>query len=410
VNARTRLCALSVAVAVSVALAACSTSSSSLSAGGSSADGSSAKAASGSPVVIGFTTIENDLGISFTPQEEVAVDLVDHLNAVGGIGGHPIKLVTCAQQVTSGGAQCADQFLQDKAVVVLGYSITDDGAMYPILKSANVPFLGAGAMPGTAAGLTPDGNHFFTGIGPLGFFLAVDNFLATQLHPRKVGVIVSSTTAAQQAADNFIKAPLNKAGIDVTLAPLTASNPDFTSVLNTLSDSDFIFVLSNCNDVDSAFSQAAALGLKTRGFINVCTGASDIKAMGSGAAGKYGFSITVPVDDPRYASQPDVQEFLSLAKHYGWGHSGFDTQVYQLVLSVVSLIKQAGGATATSAQVKAAIANSNGTPLPLGAPGGLNCAKPPSAVVPTACNASGLIVVVQSDGQIRALDGKWVSP
>jgi hypothetical protein len=40
----------------------------------------------------------------------------------------------------------------------------------------------------------------------------------------------------------------------------------------------------------------------------------------------------------------------------------------------------------------------------------LTCSKPPSRVIPTACNASGLIVVIQSNGQVRALDGKWISP
>ena len=359
--------------------------------------------------MIGWTTIENDLGVDFTGQIKVVQDLTTYLNSQGGIDGHPIKLDMCAEKIASGGAQCGNQFLQDKAVAVAGYSITDGGSMYPILKSGGISYLGAGSQPGTAADLTPDGNHFFITAGALGKYASVDKYITSTLHVKSVGVIVGTSAAAQSAATNFIQKPLAASNVSVKIASITESNPDYTSALNTLSSTDFLFVLTSCTQSDAAFKQLQALGLKNPGL--GCTGLDDIKAMGAGATGVYGFNYTVPVDDSRYSSQADVKQYLSLASKYNWDHSENSEQAYGQLSALVSLVQKSGGATATAAQVATALSTATAAALPLGVTkSGLNCATPPSTTIPTACNASGLMVKVGSDGKVTATDGNVLAP
>jgi branched-chain amino acid transport system substrate-binding protein len=357
--------------------------------------------------VIGWTDVENSLGVNFVPQKNLIKNLVDYLNSTGGIGGHPIKLDTCAQTFTTGGAQCANQFLQDKAVGVTGIGITDGGSMYPILKTGGVPFLGSGVA--TAADLTADGNHFAITSGALGKYLAVDKYLTQTLHPKTVGVIVGTSASAQQAADNFIKKPLTGTGINIKITSITESNPDYTSTLATLHDANFTYILTTCTQSNAIFKQAQSLGTPLIGL--GCTGLTDISTMGAGAKGVYGYNYSVPVDDPRYASRADVKQYLTLAAKYGWDHAENSGEVYGDFLAMVSVIEKAGGATTTGPKVAQALASANGVALPLGVSStGLNCATPPVSSIATACNATGLMVQVQSDGKVLAVDGSPLTP
>lgn len=363
----------------------------------------------GDPVNIGWVDIEGDLGIDNSPQREAAESVIDHLNNNGGIDGHPAKLITCVTKGTSGGGDCANQMVQENAVLVLDYSVIDTGTMYPILKSANIPVLGSGASPLNAADLTPDDNHFFTGAGALVRYATINPWIANTLQAKSVGVMVGSSSAAQQAAENFIKKPLEALGVEVKTITLAESNPDYTAAVNAISDTDVLQVLLACAGQDEAIKQAVALGYG--GKIIGCTDPADLEAMGDAAVNVYGVSPLKPVADPQFAEDSDVKEFLAVADEYGFDAAVANEQVYSLVLAAKDIIETAGGATATGADVAAALKASANAPLALSSEAGLTCSTVLSPLAPTACNVDQMFVQVQDDGKtLKAVDGTFIGP
>jgi Periplasmic binding protein len=410
---RIHLRALSITTLIVAALcsfvAACSSGSKAPASSGSGSSGSgSTVALRGAPVKIGFIDIEGDLGIDYSPQRIAASQLVGYLNGEGGIGSHPIQLISCITKAASGGADCANQMVQDKVVIVLSFSPIDTAAMYPILKSAGIPVLGAGVSPLNAADLTPDGNHFFTTGGAILRYVESNPFIADTLKAKSVGLLVGSSSAAQQAADNFIKAPLEALGVKVETAQLAASNPDYTSAVNAVADTDVLQVLLDCSGQDAAIKQAVELGYK--GKIFGCDDPRDLQAMGSAAAGVYAPSALKPADDPAFASDPDVKAFLAVAAKYGWDKSTVTEAVYSQVLAARYVIIKAGGPAATGPQVAAALKSTTRAPLALASNAGLTCSAVLSKYAPTSCNVDLMFTQVQADGKTVKAVGTFFSP
>lgn len=357
---------------------------------------------------MGFIDIEGDLGIDFSPQRTAAAQLVGYLNGKGGIGSHPIKLISCITKAASGGADCANQMVQDKVVIVLSFATIDTAAMYPILKSAGIPVLGGGTSPLNAADLTPDGNHFFTTGGAILRYVISNPFIAHTLKAKSVGLLVGSSAAAQQAADNFIKAPLEAMGVKVEIAQLAASNPDYTAAVNAIANTDVLQVLLDCSGQDAAIKQAVALGYK--GKILGCDNPADLQAMGSAAAGVYSPSAVKPADDPAFANDPDVKAFLAVAGKYGWDKSTLTEGVYSLVLAARDAIVKAGGPTATGAQVAEALKSTTNAPLALASDADMTCSRILSKYAPTSCNVDSIFTQVQADGKTVKAIGTFVPP
>jgi branched-chain amino acid transport system substrate-binding protein len=390
-------------------VAACSSSSKTPASSGSGSTGSSTTVAlHGAPVKIGFVDIEGDLGIDFSPQRIAAGQLVDYLNARGGIGSHPIKLITCITKAASGGADCANQMVQDKVAIVLQFSTIDTAPMYPILKSAGIPVLGSGVSPLNAADFTPDGNHFFTTGGAILRYLTSNPFIAHTLKAKSVGLLVGSAPVAQQAANNFIKAPLEAMGVKVKMAQLAASNPDYTAAVNAVANTDVLEVLLACGPQDAAVKQAVALGYK--GKIFGCDDPADLQAMGSAAAGVYAPAPLKPAADPAFANDADVKAFLAVADKYGWGKSVITETVYSLVLAARDAIVKAGGPTATGVQVAQVLKSTSKAPLALGSDAGLTCSRILSKFAATSCNVDSIFTQVQADGITVKAVGTFVPP
>jgi ABC-type branched-subunit amino acid transport system substrate-binding protein len=376
--------------------------------GGSPASGGASPtsvALSGAPVNIGFLDIEGSLGISFKPQRIVAQQYVDYLNSTGGLNGHPINLITCVTQAASGGADCANELVQKHAILALDYSIIDSASIYPILKSAGIPVFGGGNAPLDAADLTPDGNHWFVGGGALVTYATTNLFIANTFKAKTVGLLVGTSGAAQQAAQNFIKTPLAALGVKTQTVNIQESNPDYTAAIDTVSGTNVLEVLEGAAGVDTAIKQAKALGYKGKLF--GALDPTDIAAMGSAATGVYG-GLTNVIPDNSNATQPAVKLYLALQQRYGWNWG--DVSAYQLVATGINVIKQAGGGTATGLQVRNAFATATNIPIPLGSPTGLTCSKTLSPLAPTACNVQTLLYQVQSGGAVQPVTGQWASP
>jgi hypothetical protein len=351
--------------------------------------------------------IEGSLGISFEPQRVMAQQYVSYLDSKGGLNGHHINLITCVTQSASGGATCANEFVQKHAILAFDYSIIDSANVYPILKSAGIPVFGGGGSPLDAADLTPDGNHWFVGGGALVAF-SVDNvFLAKTLHAKSVGLLVGTSGAAQQAAQTFIEKPLAAMGVTTTPVNIQESNPDYTAAIDTVSSTNVIEPLEGAAGVDAAIKQAKALNYKGEAFGGLDP--TDIKAMGSAAPGVYGALPNI-VPSKSNESQPAVKLYASLEKRYGWNWG--DLSAYQMVATGIDVAKMAAGTTGvpTGLQVRQAFATATNVPIPLGGPAGLTCSKAQSPLAPTACNVQLLLFKVEKNGSVEPVTGQWASP
>ncbi len=359
-------------------------------------------------MTIGYIDIEGSLGISFAPQRILATQLVSYLNSRGGIGGHPIDLVTCVTTATSGGAVCANRMVQDKAVLVLGNSIIDSAAMYPILKTAGIPFFGGGNSPLDAADLTPDGNHWFAGGGALAGFSTNNVFMVNNLKVKTVGLIVGSSAAAQQAATKFIQTPLHADGVTTQIVSINESNPDFTSAVNSIANTDALQVLTSCQLADLAIKQAKTLGYQ--GHVIGCIAPSDLQAMGKAAStGVYGSVGTVVPSLSTAATNSEVRRYLSLAHKYHWDSGTYDVGTYEQVLGGIAFINNAGGASATGPEVQKTISTTTNLAVPMGPPAGLTCSKVLDPLAATSCNVQFKYVKVTSRGTLSSASG-WLNP
>jgi branched-chain amino acid transport system substrate-binding protein len=145
-RAASGLAVLSVAV---LCVSACSSSNSSSQppantgsgSGGASTSGTSSNP-TGSPIkIMTIGSFNND--IYTNPQLKTGVSAqVKEINAAGGVGGHPLQVDFCDDQLSPNGAiACANQAVSDKVVAVVGAEENVSNAV-AILHKAGIPDIG----------------------------------------------------------------------------------------------------------------------------------------------------------------------------------------------------------------------------------------------------------------------------
>src|ERR1700712_5177284 len=100
-------------------------------------------AASGSPIVFGLLNIESG-PVTFPEVREAEQAAVQYVNAYkGGIGGRPIKLVTCVTDGQPSTSQrCANQIADQHPVAILGGADTGAPGAIPVWTRKNLAYLG----------------------------------------------------------------------------------------------------------------------------------------------------------------------------------------------------------------------------------------------------------------------------
>jgi branched-chain amino acid transport system substrate-binding protein len=146
----------SVGVVAALGLSACSSSPStssttppantSNSATPAAAAGTATDKATGSPIKVGY--IDPVSGVEPLPSGAVgAKAALNYINNdLGGIGGHPIQLVTCDTDGTpTTNVNCANQFVQAQVSFVIDGFDLSSGSELPALNSAKIPLIGGWA-------------------------------------------------------------------------------------------------------------------------------------------------------------------------------------------------------------------------------------------------------------------------
>jgi len=360
-----------------------------------------------SPITFGF--INDEGGVPSFPEGSVAADAaVKFLNEqLGGVGGHPVKLVTCL--VASGeeqGQTCAQKFLNDKSlsgvlevtlpVGAQAFHQTMAGKKPVIMTSANTPASASGK------------NSFGISSGVFGTSPGFVGYASGFLHAKTVSLLFPGDDPTGQLAAKQISDGLKKAGIKVTqagyksqatdlLAPVTAAGATRTDATVALLPTP-----PSCIAGAKAFQQAGVS--KPILSLGLCIGEPEKKALGDFAKWTYVFGNVNPSD----TSDPDVAAYLSALRQYApeANTGGFAIHSFVGVLAMAKLANQAGPDALTPAKLAAAAKAYRG-PVP-----GLSTTLHPAGYIPQLPAMMTLgtrLYSYQGNGTFKdATDGKWV--
>lgn len=310
-------------------------------------------AASGSPVVFGVLNLESG-PVTFPEVVQAEKAAVDYVNAYkGGIGGHPIKLVSCVTDGQPSTSQrCANQIADQKPVAILGGADTGAPGAIPVWQRENLAYLGG--VPFTPVEENYPNGVLFSSIGSANAAAAV--YGAKTLNAKSAAVIYTSDTQGTTSAENDIIATYHNAGITkITKVGIPPTSSDVSSAVATVvgahPDVVYIDAPAACPAILSSLKQ---LGNTAKVFgIDPCTSPRAIAGANGGADGMYFASATL---DP-FAGTPETNLFLAVLKKYAPKDIILDSPAsigFQTVIDVQAALAKFTTADLTTSKILAA--------------------------------------------------------
>ncbi len=213
------------------------------------------------PVRIGLMNQENDPIGSF-PELRLGIEgAAAYINAeLGGIGGHPVEIVSCVQNSVPAAQECAqDLASSDLVSVINGINIwTVAFDFYGTMGETPV----IGGLPLFAADYDQPNARYFNG-GSVAVYSGAARFVAEDLGVKKVAVLVNQNPAAVAALDQGLGPIFDEYGveyvaIDVPI-PLTDAIPPMSQAAS--ADADLVMLLAAGNECVPVIRAASQLGI-----------------------------------------------------------------------------------------------------------------------------------------------------
>jgi branched-chain amino acid transport system substrate-binding protein len=377
---------------------------------GSNASGSEAPAnsavlgqpneATGTPVKVGVYNVEGGSAVSLPQVGDAAVAAADYANKyLGGLGGHPIEVVRCADKADgASAAACANQFVQEGVVTVVAGQPAITDQIVPVVSGAGIPWVGAS--PSGAAELGDTSGYFFSSgfIGILG---------AQAVYAKEQGyksiVLFGAENPQLVSTVNAVGKPLFKAqGVDLSVVTVPQGTPDSTSQVTAglQSKPDAVTIVADTTVCQSVLSALATVGNTVPKIVNSsCVDESVLDAVGESG-----------IDGTTLITTGDIDSDTEEAKLYRAIMAEFapDTVTtgptptgYIGMLGFVRAVNSGdlGEGDLTAATVLAAIKGAVDVPLPIGNGETFSCdanAIQFPAVKTTICNSQ--LFVTTFDG------------
>ena len=407
--------------AVTIAgLAACSSSNASTSSTSSSGSDSSAPAASGSasalsttglsqflpgkkatgtPVKVGLINNEGSSASASPNVGDAAVAAAQYANdELGGIAGHPIQVIRCAEQEdTASATACANQMVQDNVAVTVIGGVATGNTIVPIITRAGIPYV---TVTGTSTAELTTPDAFSWSGGYQATLSGVAAYAKQQGYKKVVAFVVSVPSAI--AGANQLGIPLFKAdGVTLTIEPVPAGVPDATAEVTAgLAGSPDASV--TVTDEGSCPSVLKALNVVNptlpRLAITTCLSNGSVQALGSVMNGVKIFGSSSP-----QSSDAEGRLYRYVMAKYAptVSASGYTVVGYQSMLGLVRAVAGLRG-TPTPASITAAIKAAKNVPLPAGGGISFTCNGKALPSLPSVCSLGEVMVTVQ--------DGIGVNP
>jgi branched-chain amino acid transport system substrate-binding protein len=387
-----------VAVAACTALLAACSSSSSTSTGSSpsvtstasSSSSSGSTAASGNPISIGF--INQEYGSEgASPEANSAVQAAASYinNELGGVGGRPIKIVSCGTDGTLASDQnCAQQMVIDKVAFVQGGLSFNSASWYPILKQAGIPVIGSTPLSPPEFSTT-DGFNFDSGTALSSAALA--SYVAKLPNVKTVSIVVNDVPASLAQVPSF-EAVLSSFGVKSKVVEYSASA---TSLLSTyveaeLGSNAILANLATPNCITFAEAAASQNNKLPVVFQGTCNSPSVYQAAGDKL---NGWVTDLAFGDPT-GNTSDARTFQAAMKKYAPSAAidEFSQLAFADLMTVyLNVLKPLGPNGITSAALVKQVTDSAGGQVFMGP-----TYKCPGSVMPAICTSS--IVYAKVDG------------
>jgi branched-chain amino acid transport system substrate-binding protein len=357
--------AISVVVAA-VALSACSASgSSSATSGGMSASGGAAASggssassgsstATGSPIVIADDTEVTGSGADYSAMPKAEQVAVDYLNASGGVGGHPLKLITCDTKYNAAGSlACAQQAVAQNPVAILGEDdFSNASGADALYKSRGVTTMNMPNQPTLAQSTS----EFAIGGGATSELLGMGEYWGKMLKVTNAaslaldipvghnftGLIAPAAKAADVSTMNIVYFPDNNTDFSAQVAQVTSGKPQV------------ILPVIHASQLGQVWGQLEQQGVKASQIYDVSSGESAalLKQAGSTAVGVH---ITAEFANPSDTSDPQVKTFDEAMQKYGDPSdtgSAFAEWGFANIMFLDTVAKAIGPDKVTAASVK----------------------------------------------------------
>lgn len=165
-----------------------------------------------------------------TPGRKGAVDYIN--NELGGIGGRPLQLVVCPTDGTpEKGVSCANSLVRQNVVAVLDGTSYSASAALPILQSAGIPLIGAGAQTGE---VNQDAKGvYYIGV-PLQAFAIGQLQSFAQQRLNSAALTLAGTTPGRDYVESFVEPVAQQLGMQFTPVFYPPDNPNFSVVAQTI--------------------------------------------------------------------------------------------------------------------------------------------------------------------------------
>jgi len=361
-----------------------------------------------SPVYIGAINTQGGqvlVGPNWTKGVQLAVQYIN--TYLGGVRGHPIKVVTCfTTSAEEDGTKCGQKFANDKriSVILFGAVAVGNQSFYASLGGKKPIVSGVALLPVDA---TQKNEFALFGtndsvLGPWG------TFAKTQLHAKTAAVIYPQVPGIDEGA-KVEKTSLEAAGIQTKLVGFDPNTTDLTGPLTAAGaqTADIVVPQSNADNCANVAKTLEQLGVSGSKIVSnpLCLSGQVAASLGGDLAKwVYGIASTLSGDK----SDPGAVPYNAAMKRLGQAKLAQDawvTVAWGQVLTTVKELNKVGYDKITPARMMAAIRGFKG-PQALGAPS-LQCGK--YKTEPAACNDQTQFFQYQGAGVFKRLTG-WLRP
>jgi branched-chain amino acid transport system substrate-binding protein len=371
-----------------------SSSSSKSSSGGSALLGP-AKAATGTPIKIGWVSDGQTQAIDTTGEIKAAQATAAYANAhLGGLGGHPIDLITCQDKGDPSTAQaCGNQFVNAHVSAVAAGSPGQTDPWIKVVAAAKIPVTLSLATT-TVVLSTP--NVFVFG-NPLATFGTPAAF-ARQSKLTSDAALVIDVPNATGPAKQLLPAFFGNAGATASVTPIPPGTADMTPQVQAAQEKKpaMYSIIGDPTFCSGAIKAIRTLGITAPVLIlDRCIGTDK----GASIPGGYkGMTVVAQADvDPKNS---EFQLFSAVIKAYGPGLTtdGNAVSGYQGMLGLVRAFNASGSTDTSPAGITKAIKAMPPTTYPLGGGADFQCNGKAVSISPNICSTVGFVADAATDG------------